>query len=529
MTSAPRTVFSSDLVRCAAALLLLAPACTPAPTALDGGRDDAGAANAPLDAGALDAGALDAGALDAGEEGGLDAGAFADAGDVHDDAGDAATDAGDTDAGDDVPPPETCSAPASLGRGNAWVRQNPMLISGLSVAMGAPSVAAVNAYFDDFHANAVHLWENGLPNELGAWSAAGHEGFRYLSWVHRDGTSVDNAQVLGGMAPLPGRVGYQIGDEPTDQTSLAEIAAGAAAVKAADPEGLRIINLNDSDGANALRQQAAQLADIDVLSYDHYEWGRGAYGGLGDTRAKALAAGKPYWRYILSFHYKDEAAEGTLSDLRWDAFVGAVYGFTGYTWFVYSIDEQNESVAPLLFDTGGDFSAARTPLYDAAAAVNVELAQLGRTLVLLESQDVRFVARYPILKPPGVAAWSAGAGGDPYLSAVTLEDDRDALLGLFRDDCDEPYVMLQNQAHDGADLPNNSASAASFTLSFDFSSAEDESLDESALLALDLTSGDIVTLPLTSTGASSAALEVSLPAGGVLLFKYKTARPFTRQ
>lgn len=428
-----------------------------------------------------------------------------------------------TDAPGADAPNDQCPAPASLTRGLAWVRDHPMMIAGLSVAMGAPSTAAVDAYFDDFHASAVHTWESGLPAEIAGWGAAQRADFRYVSWVHLDGTSVANNMLLGGAAPLTGRIGYQLGDEPQDQASFNAIAAGAAAVKAADPDGLRIINLNDSNAANSLRTQAAQHADFDVLSYDHYTWGTGAHGGLASTRSAALAAGKPYWRYMKAFYYKDDQPEGAESDLRWDAFVGAVYGFTGYTWFVYSIEANNQDLAPLLYTAGGDFAGAKTAQWAQAATINQQLARLGKTLVRLRSTDVRYVAK--IINLSGLPAWSAGAGGEPYLTTVS-GSSADVLVGTFRDDCDEPYVMVQNQAHAHGDIPNNSSSDKTITLAFDFAGA---SLDQTALASLDLATGAIVDLPLTSTGATTAKLDVTLPAGGVVLFKYKTGRAFASQ
>jgi hypothetical protein len=439
-----------------------------------------------------------------------------------------ATDGGPGDAGKDASLP-ACAAPTGLGRGLTWVRANPMMIAGLSVAMGSPSTAAVNEYFDGFHANAVHLWENGLPTEIGGWSAAGHAGFRYVSWVDAAGKSVANGQLLGGIAPLAGRIGYQISDEPLDANTLADIAAGAAAVKAADPTGLRIVNLNDSNGADAIRTQAAQLADIDVVSYDHYSWGTNAASGLMKVRTAAMAAGKPYWRYMKGFWYKSDSPEGTAADLRWDAFVGAVFGFTGYTWFVYSIPADNSEVAPLFFQTGGSYTATKTSQYAIAAELNQELARLGRALVGLRSTDVRYVASISILRPSGVSAWSAGAGGDPYLSGVSLGGAADLLVGFFRDDCDEPYVMVQNQAHPGGEFPNSNDGTASFTLSLDFSSATDPTLDTSAVSALDLTTGAVTSRALTPDGAKKAKLELTLPAGDVLLFKYADARAFSLQ
>lgn len=506
---------------CAAVL-----ACSPEPPLADGGPGDAGegfddAGGSPGTDAGTDAGAnpgSDAG-TDAGTNPGSDAG---DGGGTHADAG--------TDAGDDAGPEDggTAQCPSPTGRGLTFVRQNPMLISGLSVVMGEPTAAHVNAYYDDFGANAVHLWETGLPDEISAWHAAGRDDFRYITWVHKDGTSLANGEVLGGIEPLPGRIGYQIGDEPTTQEAFDDIAAGLLIVEEADPEGLRILNLNDTDGAYTLRAQAANLDAVDVLSYDHYSYRADVHEGLNDTRQKALAAGKPYWRYIKSFYYKDRSPEGTLSDLRWDAFVGAVYGFTGYTWFVYSIEAGNESVAPLLFETGGSFDAAHTQQYAYAATVNRELATLGRALVLLTSTDVRYLAAFSILAPRGISAWGQGAGGDPYLSDVEVAGNRDLLVGFFVDDCGERYVMLQSQQHAGGLLHNSGTSDTEVTLRFDFEGAP-AGLDVSLVESLDLSSGEIVDLALSAAGASGAELQLTLPAGAPLLFKYATGQPFALQ
>jgi hypothetical protein len=403
-----------------------------------------------------------------------------------------------------------------------------MMISGLSVVMGAPSAAAVGDYFDAFHATAVHLWQTGIPTEISGWAAANHAGFRYVTWVDKDGKSSANGQVLGGAAPLAGRVGYQIGDEPDGQASLDAMLAGAAAVKAKDPDGLRIINLNNSDEADALRAQAIQAPDIDVLSVDHYTYNTNAHSAMMKTRTVALAAGKPYWRYARSFYYKAKGPSGTAEDLRWDALSGAVYGFTGHTWFVYSVEGGSADLAPLLFSKGGDFAASKTALYATAATLNQQLAQIGRTLVLLESTDVRYIAQIGLLRPQGLSDWAKGAGGDPYLSSISVGGG-DLLVGTFKDDCGEIYVMLQNQAHPGASIPIGNANALSFTLSFDFGASTDATLDEGAIMALDITTGAATPRALASTGAATAKLDVSLPAGDVLFFKYKNGRPFVRQ
>jgi hypothetical protein len=420
----------------------------------------------------------------------------------------------------------TCSVPGNLSRGRAWTRANPLFVSALTVAMGPPPSSAVDDYSDAFHASAVHTWADGLATAIPGWAAAGRPDFRYVSWVQADGTCTSNGLLLGGAAPLPGRIGYQIGDEPADLAGVQAMAAGAAAVRSADPQALIILNLTlDIADADNVLAQAAELADVDVLSIDFYNYKKAAYEKAGKLRAAALANNKAWWRYADGFHYTTETDPATEADLRWDAYLGPVYGFTGHTWFIYQIDPSNPDLRPLFFEQVGDFSSPRTTQFGWAAKLNTELASLGRSLSLLRSVEVRYAPGIPLVLPSGTTAWAAGAGGEPYLKTIAATGGvRDAVVGLFRDDCDEPYVMIQNVAHPGADFPNQSAQPGGFKLGFDFSKSTDPSLDTSAVLVLDPTTGQVA-----SRSLSSGSLDLTIPAGGAVLFKYQNARPFVSQ
>ena len=426
----------------------------------------------------------------------------------------------------------SCAPPSALGRGRAWTRSHPMFISALAVSAGTPPAAAVSDYFDAFKATAVHLWQTGLPSEVEGWAQSGPAAMPYVSWVNASGESSVNGLLLGGAVPKPGRIGYQIGDEPLDLATLKQIETSAKAVRAADPAALVVVNFAVSiAGGDALLAYAAQVAEIDVLSMDRYTYKKAAYSDLGKLRAAARDSGKAYWRYLDAYRAKNETDTTTESDFRWDAYVGAAYGFTGHTWFVYQIDGSNPDVVPLLFDAPG-YSAQKTPLFAWAAQVNKELRALGRAIVLLRSVDVRYVPAVPLLLPAGTTAWAKGAGGDPYLARVSASPSgtlRDAVLGHFRDDCEEPYVLVQNATHMGAEFPSTGDQPATFRLELDFAGASDPSLDRTSLVVLDPVTGLVGTRMLTKTGTSSAAIEVTLPAGGAVLFKYKTARPFVLQ
>jgi hypothetical protein len=423
----------------------------------------------------------------------------------------------------------SCAAPAALSPGLAWVRSNPMMISGLAVVMGSPSPTAVSDYFDLFGATAVHLWATGLPNEIAGWSQAHHPGFRYVSWVQEDGTSLVNAQLLGGAPPLPGRIGYQIGDEPRDQAAVSTVLASAQTVRMVDPGALVIVNVNDD--AAPLFPMITGSGAVDVLSHDHYGYGKDVYGAIAAVRAAALSGQKPYWRYLDAYYQKGQTPPQTESDLRWDAFLGAVFGFTGNTWFIYDIEPTNPDLAPLLFASPGDYAADKTPFYGTVGELNQKLARIGRTLVLLRSVDVRYVPAISFIVPSGMSVYQPGAGGDPYLRSVTGVPVllNDAAIGFFRDDCDEPYLMIQNAGHAGGSFPNATTRTTTFRLELDFSSSSDPSLDRTAVWALDLDTGVPTARPLTATGPATATADVDLPPGDLLFFKYKNTHPFVQQ
>ncbi len=404
-----------------------------------------------------------------------------------------------------------------------------MFISALSVVMGAPPATAVTEYFDAFHATGAHLWQTGLPVEIDGWLDAGHPGFRYVTWVDQNGNSSANGQRLGGVAPRAGRIGYQIGDEPLDFAQLQTMQSGGAAALLADPSGLTILNLSPDGAKGPLATQGAAMPQFDVLSVDDYTYRRGAYQSLSGLRTAALANGKPYWRYLDGFRFTTQTDNSTESDYRWDAYVGATWGYTGHTWFIYQIDPGNPDLVPSFFTTKGVYGSARTAQFQWAATLNQQLASLGRTLSLLRSTDVRYVAS--LVQPAGTTAFTRGAGGDPYLTRVAPPSGTfaDVALGFFVDDCGEHYLMVQSQRHQDADFPNSSQASTTFKVELDFAGAIDSTLDRTAVMVLDPVTDVIAPRALTSTGASTATLDLVLPAGGGVLLKYKNGRPFARQ
>ncbi len=414
-----------------------------------------------------------------------------------------------------------------------------MFVSALTVSMGPPPAAFVNAYYDDFHANATHLWADGLMDEVNGWAAPGRADFRFVSWVMANGCSADNWQVAGGYAGSPaGRIGYQIGDEPglgCDDAQCAlddlyEMEAGLNAVRAVDPDALIYINFYMSDYLGDLLAYYIQNVDFDLIQYDRYARDKDAYEALEIFRDAGLESRRPYWRYLRAFVYQDGGSEAsTPNDMRWDAMAGLVYGYTGHTWFIYTIDINTE-IDPVLFDAENDFNANTTELWSAAAQINLEIRQLGRAITQLTSTDVRYIPVNALLQPPETENWAPGAGDDPYLSGIecTTHQWLEILIGFFEDDYGETYFMVQNVSHDSGSWPNDVTGTETIRLSFDFTSAP-QSTDRTALQTLNKLNGQVESIPLTSHDGTTGYLDVTLDAGDAILLKYDTGAPFALQ
>ena len=423
-------------------------------------------------------------------------------------------------------------APPSLDRVWLSLRADPPFVSALMLVGGPPPRAFVDHYFDGFNATAVHFWENGLPRQLANWEATGRPGLRFFSWVDKDGRSRDGGEVLGAIGPEhQGRVGFQIGDEPglkgAGFAGVLPFREGVEAVRIADPNAMVVMNFStEVPDLERILDFAGRDLGIDVFSFDRYNRGNRQYRSLELIRRFARKYDRPYWRYLQGFR-KDEKDRLTPSDLRWDAMSGLVYGFTGFTWFIY----QNESmgIAPAFFDAPG-FAGAKSRLWQEAGRINRALAAYLRVTTHLWSTDVRYRALLPVLQPEGTRPWQPGAGGDPYLADLgpaldPASDGMEILAGFFRDDIGEHYVILQNVRHIGGSPPNDNDEPGSIRVRFDFRSAPPE-VDPSRILVFDPDSGRGRAMALEKRGERQGVARLRLDAGDVVLFKYDTGRPF---
>jgi hypothetical protein len=401
-----------------------------------------------------------------------------------------------------------------------------MFISALNVSMGQPPGEFVDHYFDAFHANAVQLWVSGLPFEAQGWAATGHPNAPWVSWTFADGTSGANRQLIGGLsADPPGRIGYQIDDEPKDMTELRRIEAGVDAVRLADPNALLIVNfLDGQQGLDSMLDYFGDNVDADIISHDSYTRSQSAYRGLERFRAAGLRFGMPYWRYLRAFEFAGESDWPSRSDMRWNAFSGLVYGYTGQTWFLYQANPA-QGLETAFFETTGDFRSAKTSRFEHAAQINREMANLGSAVTKLTSTDVRYLSSISRLQPQGTREWKPGAGNDPYITRIETDGSlnlQDLLVGFFEDDHQETYFMLQNVNHSSGEFPSWGQADADVKVVFDFATATGPAFDKNRLQSISPATGLVEELPLKPLHGNQRELKLTLKAGDAVLLKYKT-------
>jgi hypothetical protein len=436
------------------------------------------------------------------------------------------------DEADDEPP-----TPNTSTRAWNWVRNNPMFISALTVSMGPPPKDYVDNYFNNFHANAAHLWMDGLPTEVDGWKAAGNPSFRYVTWLQNDGTSA--SKIIGGYAPdAPGRIGFQIGDEPSrgcatlecTMNALNTMAGGINAVRAYDRNALLFVDFKKSDFLDSEIAHYGQNIDGDIFCYNNYNRGRNAYVLLEKFRTAGLQYNKPYWRYMRSYYDPADYESISESDMRWDAFVGLVYGYTGHTWFLYNIrnNGSHDPDVPALFNAQGDFNAGQTALWGIAAQINLEMQNLGRAITQLTSKEVCYIPIQAMAQPDKTQNWKRGTGGDEYITDIEPDDKTsgmELLVGFFVDGAGEIYFMVQNLAHTHGDFPLDKAGRETAKISFNFKGASGD-YSRSSLLMLNKLTGGVEILPLDHSDGDEGYLKIKLSAGDPVLLKYDNGKAF---
>jgi hypothetical protein len=311
------------------------------------------------------------------------------------------------------------------------------------------------------------------------------------------------------------------------------------------PNTILYTNQWGSEASPTAMRELNTRAHPDMLSFDTYPFGFTSPNQWYTDAAKYQALGKefgiPVGFYLQTYHSSDEGArDPSSSEMRWNQFAGWTFGFKSATAFVY-----NAGASSLFTPVGVTYSGDTMPtaLYPAFAETSRQSRNLGPALVHLDSTDVRFIPGFhmqgatPVVNgiPTNLSNWSAGAGADPYITAVAVRTSSDlnsglkgdVLLGFFKvlqEDMDGPaanekYFMVTNGLID----PNGTPTATKQTvdLTFNFTGT---TLD--SLLRLSRLTGLEEVVPLIALGNNMYKLTLVLDGGTGDLFKYNDGVSF---
>lgn len=225
--------------------------------------------------------------------------------------------------------------------------------------------------------------------------------------------------------------GYHLGDEPFPEAVFAGIGQQFRAFEQAAPRQVPFLNMLSTTG-EFLRTYMAD-ARPPLLSFDYYQWWWGSdryFEKLEQFREAAVRAGVP-----LAACFEVSANPGVewgdtsrLPDndrrLRQSVYTSLAYGVTGIEWFH----------ADMVFSPG---AGGLTPVGRDVAAINHEVAPIGRALAGLRSVDVFHTAPLP--------AGTRSLPKEHWVQTIPEERGAGVVLGMFRDAEGRDYAMVANR------------------------------------------------------------------------------------
>jgi hypothetical protein len=329
-------------------------------------------------------------------------------------------------------------------------------------------------------------------------------------------------------AKYPGNIGLSIGDESASKEHP-RLGKLMEEIRKLAPDALVYHPVISMDGAacnpeaysgtyDKYLDDAVSVLKPDVLMVDPYPFYQGQTASnylenLAIVRQKALKANIPYWIWAQS-HGMSPAGpfqEPSESEMRFQAYAALAYGFTGISYWTYASSYKPYTNAMV------DGNGQPTHMYKTAVGLVPELKNLGERLKCLTSTGVYYEPgriqvdnQWVSLLPAGTVHWSPEA--DARIKAIKVPDGaRGFLLGMFKDDAGEDYLMLVNTNH----AAGKDAASTAEAVSIQFSD------QVTALERIDRSSGQAISVPLSE----HALNHYVLPGGTGDLFKFPIDKP----
>ncbi|GAA1661584.1 hypothetical protein [Fodinicola feengrottensis] len=325
-------------------------------------------------------------------------------------------------------------------------------------------------------------------------------------------------QVYPNYTSHPSFVGFRLYDEPAPD-AFADLATGTAAVRAAVPTLLPYINLPPGGGEDWRRyvQQFVGQVNPSQLSYDRYPLNSdgsddpGYFAAWQDMRSAGLGTGLATWIYIQSLPFEGHRSPSA-AELGWQVNVSLAYGCKGIQYFCYWTprDSGGETFGPALIDFNGN----RTPIYDAAKALNTGwLTPVGAALKPLVSEQVVHANESSL--PAGALGFSpdvflSGTGGSPVILGRFRSADRKSRTR---------WLLVANRSHSGTAQTTINVNTATVTAISRFDPATSTYVAQSnaARIAVSLAPGAAALFRLDATGASlDPQVQLVLVSGGTI-------------
>lgn len=233
--------------------------------------------------------------------------------------------------------------------------------------------------------------------------AAAHQLKMFVADRRVDGTDAEMAAMVNAYKSHPATAGYYIKDEPREP-DLQDAATRYKKLINLDPEKVPHVNLFPSYATGALAnveyeteyvEQWIQLVgavNLKYLSFDNYPFMEDGslrevpyYKDLEIIRRLGLKYKVSTSSYLQSIGSSIGLRRPNANELRYSAFTNLAYGIKLPVWFTYWTPiGSTEKFTNAIVDAQGN----KTDLYEPFTSINMEMKQLGKTLIKLDAINV---------------------------------------------------------------------------------------------------------------------------------------------